>query len=70
MLKRQKHPYTSNCTDTWTSTDYTDVVRDPNGKYHKRKGSHINYNLAVRRELTHFHFDNFFRQNIDALLEN
>ena len=53
MLKRQPHPYTSNCTDTWTSTDYKDVVRDTDGIYKIRKGNYINYNLAVRGELTY-----------------
>ena len=54
MLKRQPHPYTSNCTNTWTSTDYTDVIRDTEGKYTRRKGNYINYNLAVRGELSHY----------------
>ena len=66
MLKRQPHPYTSNCTDTWTSTNYGDVVRDTEGKYNKRKGNYINYNLAVRGELSHYLILIIFRGKVDA----
>ena len=60
MLKRQPHPYTSNCTNTWTSTDYTDVIRDTEGTYTRRKGNYINYNLAVKIELTHYFISTTF----------
>ncbi len=55
-IARQADPYLSNCTTTWTSTNYTALVKDPNGTYtsSRRESNYnaiayteVNYNLAV-----------------------
>ena len=55
-ISRQTDPYVSNCTTTWRSTNYTALVRDPNGTYTSSRRemnyndttyTETNYNLAV-----------------------
>ena len=47
-MERQKHPYEANCTDSWTSTNFTDLVQDPRGNMKREKKNAVKYNLAVR----------------------
>ena len=47
-LERQKHPYKSNCTSSWTSTNFTKIVEDPNENFSRENRNAVNYNLAVR----------------------
>ena len=50
-MERQPSPYKANCVSTWTSTNLTGLVEDPeedNEAKGKPKRNQIKYNLAVR----------------------
>ena len=43
-----EYPYESNCTKSWTRTNYTKLVQDSNGSYGShRQNNSIKYNLPV-----------------------
>ena len=46
-LKRQTDPYPANCTGSWASTNYTNLVQDPIGHYNEGIRNRVHYNLAV-----------------------
>ena len=44
-IHRQEDPYPSNCTRSWESTNFTDIVQDPvDGGFGENA---VNYNMAV-----------------------
>ena len=45
-LERQEAPYPSNCTKSWTQTNFTDLMNDPINE-NEFNDDALDYNMAV-----------------------
>ena len=52
-LERQEEPYPSNCTKSWTQTNFTDLMNDPVDE-NEFNDDALDYNMAVYKVFCYY----------------